>query len=369
MIWEAAQADQIQYLSRTEGRTRHQGFFKKIGVLSQSKGTRLEGLQGFRNLPIPLEQSEWENFLQEPGEGLRPSFVAQGLPVQARPQDCSQVSSAGSVNRAAVQSPHSKRLAYNIRKGRDVVATPNQTWAEEPEYPSQPCPQSDAEPFLREQQGEEDPTLLTQERGLAFSEDDPSWNTVPFRQGRSGQAQKVKVSGPPVTGAKYFSLDLQWAQEEGNSKLEGTSQASSAPRQGKSRRSRPTRRKQKHKSLGRRGGQEERQECPQLDEELPQVWRSFYSLCDAVQQQDSTSATERIVLDLEALLQDKEEDFPFLKRLVDSFLNALTDQLYFMDLPMLSQVALYYGGQPKTKGGTTLKVTTATRKHTSTERT
>ena len=285
--------------------------------------------------------------------------MAQGYPVPARPQDCSQVSSAGSVNRAAIQSPHSKRLAYNIRKGRDVVATPNQTWAEEPEYPSQPFQQSDAEPFLLEQQGEEDPTLLTQERGLAFSEDDPSWNTVPFRQGRSGQAQNVKVSGPPVTGAKYFPLDLQWAQEEGNSKLEGTSQASSAPRQGKSRRSRPTRRKQKHKSLGRRGGQEERQECPQLDEELPQVWRSFDSLCDAVQQQDSTSATERIVLDLEALLQDKEEDFPFLKRLVDSFLNALTDQLYFMDLPMLSQVALYYGSQPKTRGGTTLKVTTA----------
>ena len=191
---------------------------------------------------------------------------------------------------------------------------------------------------------------------MASPEDDPSWNTVPFRQGRLGQAQNVSVSGPPVTGAKYFPLDHQ---EDGNSKLDGTSQASRAPRQGKSRCSRPTRRKQKHKSLGRRGGQEERQECPQLDEELPQVWRSFDSLCDAIQQQDSTSATERIVLDLEALLQDQEEDFPFLKRLVDSFLNALTDQLYFMDLSMLSKVALYYGTQPKTNGGTTLKVTTA----------
>ena len=185
----------------------------------------------------------------------------------------------------------------------------------------------------------------TQERGLAFSEDDSSWSTAPFRHGRSGQAQNAKVSGPPVTGAKYFPLDLQWDREEGNSKLEGLSQASSAPRQGKSRRSRPTRRKQKHKSLDRRGGHA--------------VWRSFDSLCHAVQQQDSISATERIVLDLEALLQDKEEDFPFLKRLVDGFLNALTDQLYFMDLPMLSKVALYYGSQPKTKGGTTLKVTTA----------
>ena len=229
----------------------------------------------------------------------------------------------------------------------------------EPEHPSQPFQQSDAEPFLLAQQGEEDPTFLNQERGMASPEDEPSWNTVPFRPGRSGQVQNVTVSGPPVTGAKYFPLDLQWDQEDSNSKLDGTSQSSSALWQGKSRRSRPTRRKQKHKSLGRRGGQEERQECPQLDEELPQVWRSFDSLCDAIQQQDSISATERIVLDLEALLLDQEEDFPFLKRLVDSFLNALTDQLYFLDLPMISKVALYYGHQPKTDGGTTLKVTTA----------
>ena len=83
------------------------------------------------------------------------------------------------------------------------------------------------------------------------------------------------------------------------------------------------------------------------------------AFCAAVQQQDSVSAIERIVLDLEALLQGKEEDFPFLKRLVDGFLNALTDQLYFMDLPMLNKVALYYRSQPKTKGGTTLRVTSA----------
>ena len=359
LIWEAAQADQIQYLSRTEGCKCHQGFFKTTGVLSQSKGTHLEGLQGIRRLLTPLERSEWEIFLQAPGDGFRPSPEAQGHPVPARPQDCSQVSSSGSVHRAAIQSPRSKRWAYNIRKGRDVVATPNQTWAEEPEHPSQFFQQSEAEPFSLAQQGEEVPTFLTQERGVASPEDEPSWNTVPFRLSRSGQVQNVTVSGPPVTGAKYFPLDLQWNQEDGNSKLDGTSQSSSAPWQGKSRRPRPTRRKQKNESLGRRGGKAERQECPQLEEELPQVWRSFDSLCDAIQQQDSISATERIVLDLEGLLQDQEEDFPFLKRLVDSFLNALTDQLYFMDLPMISKVALYYGSQLKTNGGTTLKVTTA----------
>ena len=124
LIWEAAQADQIQYLSRTEGCKCHQGFFKTTGVLSQSKGTHLEGLQGIRRLLTPLERSEWEIFLQEPGDGFRPSPEAQGHPVPARPQDCSQVSSSGSVHRAAIQSPRSKRWAYNIRKGRDVVALP-----------------------------------------------------------------------------------------------------------------------------------------------------------------------------------------------------------------------------------------------------
>ena len=80
LIWEAAQADQIQYLSRTEGCKCHQGFFKTTGVLSQSKGTHLEGLQGIRRLFTPLERSEWEIFLQEPGDGFRPSPEAQGHP-------------------------------------------------------------------------------------------------------------------------------------------------------------------------------------------------------------------------------------------------------------------------------------------------